>query len=59
MFYTHARHIKTRVVVVKSEQSHQNLGFKTISTKFLLELKFSHTYLEWTTSDLGTIGSPL
>ena len=49
MFYTHARHIKTRIVVVKSEQSHHNLGFRTVSTEFLLEPKFSRAYPEWTT----------
>ena len=49
MFYTHARHIKTRIAIDKSEQSHHNLGFRTISTEFLLEPKFNCTYLEWTT----------
>ncbi len=48
MFYTHTRHIKTRIVV-KSEQAHHNLDFRTISTEFLLEPKFGHAYLEQTT----------
>ena len=49
MFYTHERHIKTIIAIVKSEQSHHNLGFRTISTEFLLEPKFNHAYLERTT----------
>lgn len=49
MFYTHARHNKTRIVVVKSEKTHHNLGFNTVHTKFPLELKFNHAYPVWTT----------
>ena len=37
MFYTHTRHIKIRIAIVKSEQTHHNLAFRTISTEFLLE----------------------
>ena len=46
MFYTHARHIKTRIAIVKSEQSHHNLGFRIVSTEFLLEPKFNRAYPE-------------
>ena len=47
MFYTYARHIKTRIAIIdKSEQSHHNLGFRTVSTEFLLEPKFNRAYPE-------------
>ena len=49
MFYTHTRHIKTIIDIVKGEQSHHNLGFRTVSTKFLLEPKFNCAYPERTT----------
>lgn len=49
MFYTHTRDNKTIIVVVKSEKTHHNLGFRTISTEFLLERKFNHAYPEWKT----------
>ena len=49
MFYTHARHIKKIIAILKSEQSHHNLGFRTVSTEFLLEPKFSRAYPEQTT----------
>lgn len=49
MFYTHTRHNKTRITIVKSEKTHHNLGFRTVSTEFLLEPKFNHAYVEQTT----------
>ena len=52
MFYTHARHNKIRIVIVKSEQTQHNLGFSIISTTFQLEPK-------WTTYNLRTTISPL